>query len=79
VPSIGDASQGFLLGYDYSSTASARVAAKQVDEILKGAKPGDLPVEQDSTFELAINLRTAKALGLSVPSSVLLQATMLIE
>ena len=79
LPSVGSAADGYLLGYSYSSPELSRIAARQVVQILKGAKPGDLPVEQVSTFELEINLRTAKALGLSIPSSVLLQATRVIE
>ena len=79
LPSIGNPSAGYLLSYGVSSPAVARLAAKQVDQILKGAKPADIPVEQVSTFELEINVRTAKAIGLSIPSSVLLQATRLLE
>ncbi len=70
---------GGLAAYSASDSQLGRQAARLVDKILNGAKPADLPVEQPTTFELVINMRTAKALGLSPPPAVLLRASRLIE
>ena len=70
---------GGLMSYGVSVTDAHRRGAAYVDKIRKGAKPADLPVEQPTAFELAVNLRTAQALGLTIPSSVLHQATEIVQ
>jgi putative tryptophan/tyrosine transport system substrate-binding protein len=70
---------GGLMSYASSSSERGQRVAVYVDKLLKGAKPGDLPIEQPTQFEFVINLKTAQALGLTIPPSLLFQATEVIR
>jgi putative ABC transport system substrate-binding protein len=77
VPEAAEA--GVLIAYDPSRAGLYRRAATFVDKILKGAKPGDLPIEQRTKYDLIINLKTAKAIGVTMPPSLVLQADRVIQ
>ena len=73
------AESGGLMSYGSNDNARWQQGARFVDKILRGAKPADLPVEQPTIFELVINLKTAKALGLKIPQSIVLRADRVIQ
>jgi putative ABC transport system substrate-binding protein len=82
LPSVGInwfGESGGLIGYGPDENGMYRRAAVYVDKILNGTRPGDLPFEQPMTFELVVNLRTAKAIGVTIPPEVMVRATKVIE
>jgi putative ABC transport system substrate-binding protein len=81
IPVVGASGtiDGAMMSYNASSLEQMHNAARLIDKILKGAKPADIPVEQPTRFELVVNMKTAKALGITIPQSFLIQATQVIE
>ena len=79
LPAYGNAYDGFLMHYGEQRVKLAHMAAAYVDRILRGARPADLPVEQLSTFEFVINQTTAKALGITIPQTVLVRADEVVQ
>ena len=75
----GNVREGALFAYGAALAPRGRRAAMMVDKILKGAKAGDLPIEQPGEFDFVVNLATAKALGITISQSVLVQATEVIK
>ena len=78
-PYRGNTEAGGLMSYGTNLPELFRYGATYVDKILKGAKPADLPVEQPMRFELVINMKTAKALGITFPPSILIRADHIIQ
>jgi putative ABC transport system substrate-binding protein len=76
---VANVPRGVLFAHAANLVELYRRAATYVDRILRGARPGDLPIEQPTTFELVVNVGTAKALGLAVPQSILLRADRIVE
>lgn len=83
LPVVGPRSEfaedGALMSYGSILTEQVRRAAHLADKILKGVKPSDIPVEQPTKFELVVNMKTAKSLGIKIPSVIMLQVTRVIE